>query len=98
MRRALVLLPLLLAAAACDSPSPGFARAPALPVEVEGSRFTVRVQEGEAEAIRLSREWAPTLGSVAPRAVAAIERASGCRVRPGTLTGDAAVVRAALDC
>ena len=49
-----------------------------------------------AQAIRLNMEWAPRPAVVAPRAVAAIERVSGCAV--SRLEGDQAVFVASLDC
>lgn len=82
--------------AGCDMPTPAFRGIPASRIEVEGSVFDVRVQGREAQAIRINSEYAPRLEAIAPRAVWAIERASGCHVT--ALEGDQVVVRARLKC
>ena len=89
---------LVLALCACDGPSGGFAGVAPVVVTSDGSTFSVRIRGDAAEAVRTNMEFAPSLAAVAPRAVDAIERASGCRVAPGSVTGDAAMVRADLDC
>ncbi|WP_207768722.1 hypothetical protein [Pelagivirga sediminicola] len=92
-----VLLPLgVLLLAACNTPGPGFRGVEATRVTVKGVTFDVRVDGTRAEAMRRNGQWAPRLGAVAPQAVAAIERVSGCRVR--RLDGDAALMTAWLDC
>ena len=60
--------------------------------------FDVRVKNGRAHALRVNRELATSLAAVAPRARAAIEQASGCRVADGSLMGDAVFVTADLMC
>ena len=87
---------LILALAGCNGPGPGFDEVEATRIAVGPSRFDVRVKGARAEAIRLNPEPAPRLAAVAPRGVAAIEKVSGCRVR--RLEGDAALMRAWLDC
>jgi len=88
-----VLLTLL---AACSSASPAFRDAAPVRVAVGPSTFDVRVVGHHAQAIRLSREWAPRTLSVAPRAAAAIAAVSGCDVP--RLWGDQAMLEAALIC
>ncbi len=99
MRRALALLALL---AACGQPSPlsPFAGLPAQRVAVGGSEFSVRATASEAQAVR--RGFDPNAmfqrEAIATRAGLAMERASGCRVVPGTLRGDAVIIEAEMDC
>ncbi|HEY9040210.1 MAG TPA: hypothetical protein VIN05_14855 [Roseovarius sp.] len=86
----------MLLCSACDTPGPGFRGTEPTRITVGGATFDVRVVGTRAEAIRLNSQWAPNLDAVAPQGVAAIERASGCRVRQ--LEGDAALMTARLDC
>ncbi|MGH1457629.1 MAG: hypothetical protein ACRBBT_01870 [Paracoccaceae bacterium] len=95
-RAALCAAALALGLAGCDTPTPAFRGVPATRIEVENSVFDVRVRGREAEAIRISSEYAPRLEGVAPRAVWAIERASGCHVT--ALSGDQALIHARLKC
>ncbi len=95
MRVALPIL-LVLILAACDTPGPGFRGIDPVRISVGKSTFDVRVNGTRAQAIRLNMEWAPRPAAVAPRAVAAIEQVSGCRVT--RLDGDQAVILAKLDC
>lgn len=81
---------------ACGVPGADFAGAAPERVSVGRSVFDVRVRGLEAEAIRRNAEWAPRPAAVAPRALAAIEAASGCTVV--RLRGDQARMLAALDC
>lgn len=90
---ALVLLALL---AACSNPSPAFHGVAPVRVTVGPSTFDVRLKGRHAQAIRISREWAPRTLSVAPRAAAAIAMVSGCDVP--RLWGDQAMIEAALVC
>ncbi|TCO69963.1 hypothetical protein [Rhodovulum euryhalinum] len=92
-RPVLVLLALTLAA--CDSPSPDFGGLPGTRVTVDGSTFAVRRKGNTAQAIRLNREWR---AGVMARGFIAIEQATGCEVRPGTLSGDPAVIYARITC
>lgn len=96
MRACLAIL--LLALAACDSPSPRFAGGERSLIEVEGSRFSVYRVRDEVEAYRLSREARPREEEVRRRAILGIEAATGCWVRPGSVSGDQAIVRAKIDC
>jgi len=90
---ALALLALL---AACSHPSPAFYGVEPVRVRIGTSVFDVRVAGRHAQAIRRSREWAPRMLVVAPRAAAAIAAASGCAVP--RLWGDQAMLEGALDC
>lgn len=85
--------------AACDSPSPAFWSSPPERVEVAGHEFTVRIAKEEAETTRTNTIWPPPdARQVLPAAALAMQGVSGCSVKPGTLSGDAAVQRAELDC
>lgn len=95
MRYAVALF-LTVSVMACDTPGPEFAGTDPVRISVGPSTFDVRVKDKQAQAIRLNAEWAPRREVVAPRAVLAIERVSGCRVR--RLDGDQVVIGAALDC
>lgn len=81
---------------ACDTPGPEFAGVPAERQHVGKSVFDVRLKGDLAQAIRVNSEWAPRSEAVWPRAVIAIEQASGCRVR--RMEGDQVVIKARLDC
>ena len=92
------LLICLLFLSACNTAPLGFAGVEATRVVVGQSTFDVRVKGTRAHALRVNMEFAPNLAAVAPRAREAIEQASGCRMVPGTLTGDQASMTAELDC
>ncbi|PIE13262.1 MAG: hypothetical protein CSA70_06820 [Rhodobacterales bacterium] len=82
--------------AACDTPGPEFRGVDPVRITVGKSTFDIRVMDRKAEAIRVNTEWAPRLEAVAPRAIAAIEKVSGCDVRK--LDGDQAMMVARLKC
>ena len=88
----------MLLLAACDSPAPAMMGQAPRYVTVDGIDFTIRVRGNRVEAIRTSMMPNPSIGRVYPRALNAMERASGCRVIEDSLRGDVAVMRADLDC
>ena len=94
--KAVVCIAFLTVLCACNTPSPKFRGVAPVRINIGQSSFDVRVIGNRAEAIRLNPEWAPRLESVAPRAVAAIERVSGCAV--ARLDGDQALILARLTC
>ncbi|MCR8724825.1 hypothetical protein [Frigidibacter sp. ROC022] len=98
MHRLIRLLPLALLLNACDSPSPAVARWDRATIRAGGMTFGVHWNGRRAEAYRTSKHLYPHLSEVMANAVVAIEQVSGCRVRPGSLGGDAAIVTAALVC
>lgn len=65
-----------------------------------GSSFRVymRSGSGDVEAHRVSPELLPSRALVLVKAEEAIAFATGCRVIPGTMEGDQAIVRAEVDC
>ncbi len=81
---------------ACDTPSRAYKGVPASRVSVDTSVFDIRIKDNRAEAIRVNVEWAPSSKSVETRAVAAIEKVSGCKVK--RLRGDQAMMIADLKC
>lgn len=91
----LIFIAVLAGLAACDAPGPDFAGHQAARVTVEGSTFSVRRAGDEAQAIRLNME---RRRGVMARAVRAIEIGTGCEIRPGSVTGDPAVIYARLTC
>ena len=94
--RGLILAPGLCLLAACALPPPEFRGVAPVRVMAGQSVFDVRVASRRAQAVRLTPEWAPRPDAVAPRALAAMQAVSGCRVV--RLSGDAAVSEGALDC
>ena len=95
MMRPVFLFLFCMVFAACDTPGPSFRGIEPVRISVGKSIFDVRVDGNRAQAIRLNMEWAPRPAAVAPRAVAAIEQVSGCRV--ARLDGDQAVILARLE-
>ena len=67
-------------------------------VEIADLTFRVRFTDTRAEATRISSGHVPERMVVLAHAKAAIEQASGCTVRPGTLYGDWSLVEAYLSC
>ena len=93
-------LPMLLlgALAACDSPSVTFMGTQKTIVEIDGTRFSVHRREDRVEVYRTSFEVLPKRAEVFAKAEMAIEQATGCKLRKGTLEGDQALLTARLAC
>ena len=89
---------ILLVMAACASPSVQYIGVEGIPVDVEQSRFTVFKDGDNVQVIRTSREVLPNKQEVFAKATIAIERATGCSVKPNSLTGDQAKVEAKVVC
>lgn len=96
MKKRMLLLLVLLAA--CDSPAPALMGTDATRITIDTVEFSIRIRGERAEAIRTNMMPNPSIGSVYPRAVQAIEQVSGCRVIEDSLRGDVAVMRADLGC
>lgn len=92
------MLSLLMLLSACASP--GFLGQPAAEVEVAGSTFRVYMRSGTGmvQAHRTSFEALPSRSLTLTKAARAIELATGCGLRPGTLAGDQAIITAEVDC
>jgi hypothetical protein len=82
--------------ASCDTPGHEYAGAEPVRVTVAQSVFDVRQIGDKAQAIRLNAEWAPRPEAVMPRALVAIERATGCQVT--RMDGDQVIIEARLKC
>ena len=82
----------------CDSPHPTFMSVEKQVIQVQGSTFHIRVKENKVHAIRTNFERIPKTGDTFSKAVIAIEQASECKVVPGSMRGDPAVMMAKLDC
>lgn len=89
---------ILVLLAACSSPHPTFMAAQEQVVEVEGSKFKVRIKGDRATAIRTNFEFVPKIGDIFPKAEKAMEIASGCVVVPNSMKGDPALMVAKLNC
>ena len=84
--------------AGCSSPSLPLWDAPMTDVDVAGLTFRVRHDGQRAEAVRVSPVRAPSKMQMLAHAKVAMEQASGCLVRAGTLYGDRVLAEALLDC
>ena len=96
--RLAILFILLAVLFGCDSPSIAFQGAPMRVVTIGPSTFSVRMRDDRVESIRTSREWRPSESAIMERAAQAIEQATGCVLRKGSLTGDQAIQRARVVC
>ena len=94
----LVFIALTVILAACASPSPQLMRGQKHEAEVGGSRFTIWRKGEMVEIYRTSPEMLPRLSAVMAKAAIAVEQVTGCPVREGSLVGDAALMKATLDC
>lgn len=93
-------LPLLLFVmlSACQSPSPRFLDSPKLEVSAAGFTYAVYVDADEVEVHRTSRALHPELSKVVSGAVIAVEQVTRCKVVPGSVKGDQAIIKAKIDC
>lgn len=83
---------------ACDSPSVAFIGSEKTIVVIEDSTFSVHRREDQVEVYRTSFEMLPPREQVLARAELAIEQATGCAVKTGSLHGDQALIKASLAC
>jgi len=67
-------------------------------VVVDGSDFDVYVLDDEVLVIRMNFEMLPKFAVIGPRAIIAMERATGCTVVTGTFSGDQAMAKARVAC
>ncbi|QIE41195.1 hypothetical protein G5B39_04040 [Rhodobacteraceae bacterium SC52] len=88
----------VLFAASCDSPSPPMFGAQSTRLTVGGHSFTVHHTSQRAESVRTSVMAEPGLRQMLLLSRTAIETASGCVVRPGTMYGDRVMAEAFLNC
>ncbi|MGV6811730.1 MAG: hypothetical protein ACWA47_05755 [Brevirhabdus sp.] len=88
----------LLTVGACDVPSPEFLSATQSEVTIDGVRYSVHRKGARAEAIKITRASVLNVTFTMDMGVRAIEAATGCRVRNGSVQGDIVQLRATLDC
>lgn len=100
LHRVIPIITTFMALIACDSPSPHFRTGDArtYDMQVEGARFKIHQREDWVESYRINAEVLPSKTSVLHRAKIAIEMATGCPIREGTLSGDQGIQRAQLNC
>ncbi|WP_139840119.1 hypothetical protein [Pseudoruegeria sp. SK021] len=67
-------------------------------IVVDGHRYVVRHTDARAEAVRVSVAKPADKRVMIATAAKAIERASACQIRAGTLYGDQVMAEAFLDC
>jgi len=88
----------LLLLGACASPSVPMLSATRSEVAVDGVSFTVHHDRTRAEVVRTTPLAEPGLRPMLLMSRTAMETASGCPIRPGTLYGDRVMAEAFLDC
>lgn len=82
----------------CDSPGLGMSGAAQRDVTVGHHRYSVHWKGDRVEVYRTSMAFLPRLSEVLAGAEAAILEATGCPIRPGSLEGDPALIKAEIDC
>jgi len=82
----------------CNTGSPAFMAISAETVTIEESTFDVRRKDDYVELVRTNAEFGATLRTIIPRAGRAVTEVTGCTPVDGTWTGDAAMMRVAIDC
>lgn len=83
---------------ACDSPSPNMTGSERYALQIDGYDLTVWQKHTQVEVIRhgfARREDQSRLQELMARAA---RDATGCALRPDSITGDTGVLRATLDC
>ncbi len=96
--KTLVFLALVAGLSACASPSPRMMGGQKHEIEVAGSRFVIWQKADSVEIYRTSMEMMPHLSEVMSKAAIAVTRTTGCKIRKGSLAGDAALMTAKLAC
>ena len=93
-----LILFLALGLMGCASPS--MMGATRLDTSVGNSRFHVYYAPGNdaVEIHRVSFEPLPSFVMTAAKAIRAVQQATGCTIRDGTLKGDPAIMTAEVDC
>lgn len=84
---------LMLALAACSSPSVGFMGVAPETVVVEGWEIDVYALDGRAEAIRMTKDWDQSTALMKERGLIAVEQVTGWRIDRRTISGDGSIVR-----
>lgn len=89
---------LILALAACSSPSLKYTGQEATRAEINGWVIDVYQKGTQAQAIRLNSIMLPAPEDMHHYGTIAMERATGCKVIPSSKKGDAVVLNAKLRC
>lgn len=82
----------------CNSGSMDFMGVESQTVTVGQSTFNVRRLNGRVELVRTNPEFLTSLSQIIGRASVAVEETTGCTPRPGTWTGDQAMMQVEIDC
>lgn len=93
-----IVLILLLALAACDSPSPLLGSAEPTRLHRAGYDITVWRSDDRVEAIRHGMARRADMPRLRTVLMQAMRDATGCALRDGSVEGDIGVLRARLDC
>jgi hypothetical protein len=96
----MILVTFVSAAILAGCASPAYLGAPSQVITKSGSTFRVYMRSGTdtVEAHRINPELLPSRSLILAKAEEAISYATGCRVVPGTMEGDPAIVSARVDC
>ncbi len=89
---------LFLLVVGCSSAGKEYRGVTPVRADIEGSVWDVYRQGDMVQAIRVNMEMLPAMDRMLSRAILAIERATGCKVIPNSITGDQALVNARLAC
>jgi len=96
-----LILPILVAACGA-SPSPRYRGIEPAVIRMGDREFRVWVQRtgaiGHVQIVRMGYVPRSGHGGLRPAMLAAAEQASGCRIAPGSATGDTGVMNARLRC
>lgn len=93
-----LLAAILLAPGACGLPDPRDGLTETATASANGHEYRVNWNAKMAQVTRTDPTWRPRFADVALGAVRAAEAATGCRVRPASLTGDVSLIELTLDC
>jgi hypothetical protein len=96
--RHLVFASVVLALSGCDTPGQGFGAIMPIRMGVGDSLFDVRQKGNRALAIRVSSDVVRRVRAPNIEGLVAIQRVTGCQVRPDTIVGDVIFVSAYLNC
>jgi hypothetical protein len=97
MHRALVLLPLLLAACGAQ-PSPTMFGAARTEVVVDGRQYVVWKKENRVQVIRLGYARNGEHAAIRAAMIGLIEPTTGCRLNERSLQGDSGEMRGTIRC
>ncbi len=91
-------LVLLIALAACDSPSPRYAGAERFEVSQDGRDYVVYRAGSEVQVIRMGYARRGEHGAIRAAMPVVAAQATGCTARPASFDGDSGMMRGRVDC